>query len=194
MCDVGDMHLQLEVAVRGAADGDRVVEVARGLAIDGDNGQRAVVAAMAQLRGRDHRIEALRLLQDLDREAMRQMELANDDLDIHAEVVFVAEDFDDTPSRVFGWRGPLGDLHFNHDILQIGPFAATGFVAEDAVPSFPPFRQRRTKGWGTRVPRVCGRSGCPILCGIFCRKGWVGNDDLLRDLLVHGDDVVMPQP
>ena len=85
-----------------AAHGDGIVEVARSFAVDGDDGQRAKVAAVAQLAGGNDRLECLRFLQDLDREAMRQVEFADDDLDIDAEVVFVAEDFDHPTARVLG--------------------------------------------------------------------------------------------
>ncbi len=97
---VGDVDLQFEVAVRHAAHGDGIVEVARGFAVDGDDGQRAIIAPMAQFARRDHRIELLRLLQNLDRETMRQVEFADDDLDIDAEIVFVAENLDHPPARI----------------------------------------------------------------------------------------------
>ncbi len=47
MGDVGDVDLELEIAVRQVADEDGVVEVACGLAIDGDDGQRAVILTVA---------------------------------------------------------------------------------------------------------------------------------------------------
>ncbi len=89
MRHVRNVYLQLEVAIRHATYGDRVVEVARSFAVDGDDRKRAVIAPMAQLARRNHRIELLRLLQYLDRKAVRQVKLANDDFDVHAEVVFI---------------------------------------------------------------------------------------------------------
>ena len=154
---VGDVDLQLEVAVRHAAHGDRVVEVARGFAVDGDDGQRAIVAAMTQLAGRNDRLKLLRLLQDLDREAMRQMELADDDLDIDAEVVFVAEDFDHAPARIFGRRRPVGDLDLDDHVLQVAPLAAAGLVAEHAIADAGPASWREG-ALSLAVPLSSGRA------------------------------------
>jgi hypothetical protein len=42
------VDLQFEIAVGKMADGDGVVEVAGGFAVDGDDGQRAEIAAMAK--------------------------------------------------------------------------------------------------------------------------------------------------
>src|SRR5664279_3544719 len=90
------------MAVLHTADGDGVVEVARGFAVDGDDRQCAIVSPMAQLAGRDNWLELLRLLQHLDGKTMRQVELADDDLNIHAEVVFVAENLDHAAARAPG--------------------------------------------------------------------------------------------
>ena len=37
MGHIGDVHLQFEVAVFEMADGDRIIEIARRFAVDGDN-------------------------------------------------------------------------------------------------------------------------------------------------------------
>ncbi len=116
-----------------AAHGHRVVEVARGLAVDGDDGQAAVVLPVAQLAGRDDRLKLLRFLQHLDRKAMRQMVLADDDLDIDAEIVFVAEYLDHAAARILRGRRPIGDLHIDHQAFQVVPLAAAGLGAENAV-------------------------------------------------------------
>ena len=49
VADVGDVDLQLPVAVRERLDADGVIEVACGLAVDGDDRQAAEVAAFCQL-------------------------------------------------------------------------------------------------------------------------------------------------
>ncbi len=59
--DVRDVHLQLEVAVRQRADVDGVVEIARGFAVDGDDGQIAEIAAPAQVRFRHLLLRGARL-------------------------------------------------------------------------------------------------------------------------------------
>src|SRR5262249_10844063 len=120
-------------AVGHAAHRDGIVEVAGGFAIDGDDGHVAVVATMLELPGVNDRLKALRLLQDLDGEAMRQVEFTNDDLDIDAEVVLVTENFDDAPARVLRRRRPICDLHLDDDPFKIGPVRAAGLFAKDAV-------------------------------------------------------------
>ena len=42
--DIGDMDLEFETAVGAVSDEDRIVEVARGFAVDGDDGKAAEVA------------------------------------------------------------------------------------------------------------------------------------------------------
>ena len=49
MGHVGDVDLQFVVAVCEIADVDGIVEVASGFAVDGDDGEIAVVAAAAQI-------------------------------------------------------------------------------------------------------------------------------------------------
>src|SRR5581483_12236228 len=90
---VGNVHMQLEVAVGQAVGGDGVVEVARGLAVNGDDGKGAEVATGAQLgRGNDV-LDRLRFFQNLGGKPVRQVVLADDDLHVNAEIVFVTEDF-----------------------------------------------------------------------------------------------------
>ena len=50
---VGDVHLQLKVAVLQVLHDHRVVEIARGFSIDGDNGQGAEVAPLVHFRLRE---------------------------------------------------------------------------------------------------------------------------------------------
>src|SRR5581483_10024103 len=105
---VRDVHLQFEVAVGEAAGKDSVVEVAGGLAVNGHDRQVAEVAAAAQFRRGNHVLELFGFFQHLGREAVRQVILADDDLHVHAEVVFIAENFDHAAARVLGGAGPVG--------------------------------------------------------------------------------------
>ena len=57
-------------------------------------GQRPVITAVREFAGRNRPLKLLCLLQHFDRKLMRQVVFANDDLDIDAEVVFVAENLD----------------------------------------------------------------------------------------------------
>ena len=68
MRHVGDMHLQLEISVGQSPHRHRVIEIARRLAIDGDNRQRPVIVAVRQFAGRNGPLKLLRLLQHFDRE------------------------------------------------------------------------------------------------------------------------------
>jgi hypothetical protein len=149
--DVGDMHMQLKIPVRQAANEDGVVEVAGGFAVNRDDWQRAVVLPVVKLAGVDDRIELLSLLQHLDGEAVRQVELADHDFDVDAEVVFVAEDFDDAAAWVAGGRRPVGDFDFDDHALKIGPLVTSGLGAEDAITGlstgrFLPLRRRINEG------------------------------------------------
>ena len=85
------------------ADEDGVVEVARGFAVDGDDGKIAVVAAVAEFSCGGLRCSiACASSQHFGGKAMRQVKLADHDFDVDAEVIFVAEDFDDAAARVLG--------------------------------------------------------------------------------------------
>ena len=96
MGDIGDVDLQLPGAIRAAvlADKDGVVEILGGLAVDGDDRQVAKVAAAGNFlliqMG-----DGAGLVQNIGRENMRQMMLADDDFHVHAEIVFAAQNLDD---------------------------------------------------------------------------------------------------
>ncbi len=122
MGHVGDVYLQLEVAIRHAPHRHRIVEVACRLAIDGNDGQSAVILAVAQLARRNDRIEVLRLLQYLDGKVMRQVVLADDDLDVDAEIIFIAENLDHSAARILRRRRPLRDLDLDNHAFQVIPF------------------------------------------------------------------------
>src|ERR1017187_904087 len=113
--DVGDVDLQFIVAVFELADVDGVVEIARGFAIDGDDGKLAVVAAVAQCVGGNHGfyagLDGLGFFDYFGREAMGQVKLADHDLDVDSEVVFFAEKFDHAAARFLRGAWPVGDFH-----------------------------------------------------------------------------------
>ena len=68
------------------------------------------------------------------REAMRQMKFANDDLDIDAKIIFVADNFYHPPARILRGRRPVGDFDIDHDIFKVAPVGARGgFFAENAM-------------------------------------------------------------
>ncbi len=143
---------------------------------------------MAQFGGGDDGLEPLRFLQHLDGKAMRQVVLADDDLDIDAEVVFIAENFDHSPARILGSGGPVGDLDVDYQAFEVSPLAAAGFVAQDAI------------ALGGALGACLGFC---VLAAAFCWSfrfsgGFscghlhsARDDDVLSDLLVHGGDEVV---
>src|SRR5208283_5620901 len=143
-----------------------------------------IVTPMAQLARRDHRLKLLCLLQDLNRKAVRQVVLADDDLDIHAEIVLVAKDLDHAAARVLGWRGPVGDLHIHDEAFEVIPLAAAGFLAEDAIAGLLALARCFIFSMWLRLGRwlVTTRPFHPTR-----------DDDILSDLFVHRRDVVVPR-
>ena len=95
------MDLQREVAVRQPLHPDRVIEIARGLAVDRDNVEMRENRAARDLRRADLVWNVPRLLHHVRRKLVRQMVLADDDLDVDAEIVRIAEHLDDSPDAGF---------------------------------------------------------------------------------------------
>ena len=122
---VGDRDEQAESAFRRAARRlerlavDRVVEVPRGLAVDGH--ERQMRARRCARRGRRPSPPREKLAQPLDfaREDVRQIVLAQRDLDLHARVGVVAEHFDHAPDRLHVLRGLHDDLD-RDDLAGLG--------------------------------------------------------------------------
>ena len=121
-------------------------------------GRVRIVVAMVQFAGVDDRLELLRLLQHLDRKAMRQVELADHDLDIDAEIVFVAEDLDHAAARV----AASGD---GQSVISTSTTTPSRSVHSWRRASLPRTRSRsavlpcRRIGWIPVASSPCGRSG-----------------------------------
>src|SRR5262249_9519369 len=96
---IGNVDLQLIVAVIEPADEHGIVEVAGGLAVNGDDGQVAEVAAPGGLLVRDDRVDFLGFLQHLHGKDVRDMVFADDHLHVNAEIVFIAEDLSHAAAR-----------------------------------------------------------------------------------------------
>ncbi len=95
MTHVGDVDLQGEAAVIQALHPDGVVEIARGFAVDGDDIERAEIAAAGKFGFRDRSGKRARLGENLVGEMMRDVMRADEDFDVDAEIVRAAENFDD---------------------------------------------------------------------------------------------------
>jgi hypothetical protein len=114
-----------ELAVRSCrfrvADVDGVVEIARGFAVDGDDGKLAVVAAMTRSSASGISDAMAALLRSLRAGSGEAVKLADHDLDVDAEIVFFAENFDDAAARILRGAGPVGDFYIDDYAFQILP-------------------------------------------------------------------------
>ena len=128
------MDLQFEIAVLQSAYEDGIIEVARSFAINGNYRKIAKVAPLADLRGRNNRLNCCCLTEHLLRKPVWQVVFADDDFYVNAKVVFVPQNFDDPSSRLLGRRRPVGDLNINDDVFQIAPLtSAGGFFTQNAM-------------------------------------------------------------
>jgi len=162
--------VDLEVPVAGGLvmlNQDGIVEIASGLAVNGDDGQVAEVAAGGDGFGIETGNGARFGENFLGKDA-GEMVLADDHLDIDAEVVGMAEDFDDLAARGTDRGGPGGDFDVDNETFEVvGVVVAglgSGFFTEDAV---------RCRGGVRR--------------GEF---GIEGDDDGLGHPIVEGSDMV----
>ena len=140
--DVGDVDLQLPVAVRQPLYQDRVVEVASSLAVDCDDWQTAKIVAQRQFFPRQRRYRMgsgiVRLSQHVRRERVGQVVLANDDLYVDSEVVRVPKNLKNAAARRLGDRRELGDLDVYRESFQRIVFVrqhgcAASFPSQDSV-------------------------------------------------------------
>ena len=95
MGHVRDVHLKEPATVVAALDVNGVVEVARGFAVDGDDGEFAEIFPAGAVDFGNGQGETLGFVQDFAGEGVRKMMLANNDFGIHTEIAGAAEDFDD---------------------------------------------------------------------------------------------------
>src|SRR4051812_26490219 len=107
--------------------------------------------------------------------------LADDDLDIYPEIIFIAENFDDLSARVRRCRRPFGDGNIDDQTFEIVPLATLGFRAEHAVASGARASDITMRPWIVFfIVREFGRS-----------LGATRNDDVDRDLLIDRSHIVV---
>ena len=112
--DVGDVHAQPEMAVRQLLDRDRVVEVARVLAVDGDGDDVAEVGAPADV-ALGYRSALLDGFGDgLGRVRVGNAVLADDDFGVDAGRIDVAEHVGHAADRAARGRRPARELDDDH--------------------------------------------------------------------------------
>ncbi len=125
VADVGDVDLELPVAVGEPPDEDGVVEVAGGFAVDGDGmwgagrGSRGGRASSSSLRvATVWAAELVGFGEDAGGEEVGQAVLADDDFDVDAEVVGVAEDLEQAALGGAGGGGEGGDLDVDGEAFE----------------------------------------------------------------------------
>jgi hypothetical protein len=134
MGHVRDVNLKFVIAALYLPDGNSVVKVAGGFAINGDNGEIAGVASLLGLGRRDDRLNILRFVEDFWRKMMRQVKFTDDDFYVDPEVVFITQNFDYASSRILSGRRPVCDFYVDDYAFEIIPFGAAGsLVTENAV-------------------------------------------------------------
>ena len=111
---VRDMDTQPVVAVRQPLQRDRIVEIAGVLAVYRDREQFAEVGARPYVALVHLPADRLGLGDCLRRMRIRDVELPDDDLVVHARRVDVAEHFPDAAERAARRGWPSGNLHDHH--------------------------------------------------------------------------------
>ena len=103
-----------------AAHVNRIVEIPRRLAVNRHDRQIAKIAppCAGPLRDTCCGVE-LALQRSLPRENVRQMMLANDDLDVDADVAGTAENFNHAARRCETALRIARDLHVHHGAIQL---------------------------------------------------------------------------
>ena len=113
MRHVGDVHAEPVMSVRQLLDADRIVEVARMLAIDGDRDRLPEIGAPFDVLCAD-RAERERFLDSRLAMNVRDAVLADDDLGVDPLLVDVAEHLDDLANRPARRGGPRRDFNDDH--------------------------------------------------------------------------------
>ena len=107
------------MAVRQPLDRDRIVEVARVLAVDRHRRDTAEIGAALDVALLHGQPEPRRLVDGVLRVRVRDVELADDDLRVDAGLVDAAEHFDDASDRTARRGRPARDLD-DHHLARLG--------------------------------------------------------------------------
>jgi len=128
---IGNVNLQLEVAIIEMADEDGVIEVTRGFAVNGNDGQIAKVAAASKFRAGDDLRDVLGFFQSRRRKMVRQVKLADHDFYVNPKIVRFAQNLNYAAARALRGRGPISYFCVNHQAFKIVPFgAANDFMGQ----------------------------------------------------------------
>ena len=169
------MHLKLIAAVGAPLHINRVVKILGRFAVNRHDGKRPEIPPPAALAFRN----VLRLcacqFQDLGRKAMWQVELADHDFHVHAEIVAATENLRHPPARTAQLAGPreIRQLNIHHHAFK---FARA-----------PPGRRAGSRGAALRLASELAVADSFFLARPFAPGG---NHNLARDALVKRRHVV----
>ncbi len=119
VADVGDVNVQRETPVLQLVHPHGVVEIAGGFAVDGDNRHGAEIASRRQFLFGYGRGNGASLVEDRTREFVRDMMLADHDLDVHAEIIRIAENLDHAPHRIVATLWEFEDLDIHDHAVHV---------------------------------------------------------------------------
>ncbi|HXN86374.1 MAG TPA: hypothetical protein VN867_09890 [Candidatus Binataceae bacterium] len=112
--------MKLEISVGEQFHANGVVEVARRFAVNGDDGEIAKITAPGQLGFCDFLFFVSRFGQNFVGKNVRQVMLANDDFDVHADFAWAAENFQDASDRREATFGITPDFDVYDRAVKLG--------------------------------------------------------------------------
>ena len=166
---VGDVDLKLVASIGAIGDEDGVIEVAGGLAVDGDDGQARESRRAAGDRCLVEMGDGASFGEDMLGKDARQLVLADHHFHVNAKIIGSPEDFDHAANGGTRGRGPTGDLDVDDQAVAL---RASGIWTRERLTAENPMRRGRCGG------------------GRDFRAG--RDDDGLGHALVEGNDNVLP--
>ncbi len=125
MRDVGDVHAEPEVPVRQPRKRNRVIEIARVLAVDGHDGAIAKVGPACDVAVAHVLAQPARLGDRLGAVRVGNLVLVDDDFGVDTRIVGISQDLDHAADRAARRGRPLRDLDNHHGVrLGVARFAA----------------------------------------------------------------------
>ena len=111
---------------------------------------------------------------------MWQVVLADHDFNIHAEIVFVAQNLNYTSARVLGGGRPVRDLDVHHNVFQI---------VRPGPPCF--FTEHTMHALLSLFSLVFLSRRCAVIAALFRKLESRRDNDLLRDFLINRRHIVV---
>ena len=127
------MDLQRVIAVGQPVHPHGVVEIAGGFAVDGDDVEFAKIAAAGDLFVRDAAGNGSRLIEHVIGKMMRDVMRADQDFDVDAEVVRMAQHLDDAAGRAVAVFAEIQNFGGDDHAFQILDGSDLDFARADAM-------------------------------------------------------------